>query len=80
MACGTPVLTYKKQGPLETVVNSERGWLVNDDEELVVAAVNVWKHGYDYATREKCRKNAVAFDINEVFQVWVRLFKNFIEK
>jgi len=80
MACGTPVLTYKKQGPLETVVNSERGWLVNNDEELVVTAVDVWKHGYDYATRQKCRKNAVAFDINEVFQVWARLFRNFIEK
>jgi len=27
MACGTPVLTYNKQGPSETVINGVTGWL-----------------------------------------------------
>lgn len=46
MACGTPVLTYGKEGPAETVVNGETGWLVHSREEFVKKASALW-HGFD---------------------------------
>ena len=55
MACGTPVLTYNKQGPSETVINEETGWLANDAEEFVEIGIKLWK-GFD---REKFSKNSI---------------------
>ncbi len=46
MACGTPVLTYGKEGPAETVVNGETGWLVHSRDEFVRMASSLW-HGFD---------------------------------
>lgn len=46
MACGTPVLTYGKQGPAETVINGETGWLVHSREEFVRMAAALWR-GFD---------------------------------
>ncbi len=46
MACGTPVLTYGKEGPAETVVNDETGWLVHSRDEFVRKASSLW-HGFD---------------------------------
>lgn len=46
MACGTPVLTYGKEGPAETVVNGETGWLVHSRDEFVRKASTLW-HGFD---------------------------------
>lgn len=46
MACGTPVLTYGKEGPGETVINEESGWLVKDQQAFVEAATNLWV-GFD---------------------------------
>lgn len=43
MACGTPVLTYDKQGPSEVVVDGETGWLAKDANELVDIGNNIWK-------------------------------------
>ncbi len=42
ISCGTPILTYGKQGPLETVRDGITGWLVNDSEELIGLAVKLW--------------------------------------
>jgi glycosyltransferase involved in cell wall biosynthesis len=46
MACGTPVLTYGKEGPAETVVNGETGWLVHSRDEFVRMASTLW-NGFD---------------------------------
>jgi len=70
MACGTPVLTYKKQGPFETVANRKTGWLSNDDQGLVNLAVLIWKNGYDAKVRSECRKRALAYDTKKIAEVW----------
>lgn len=46
MACGTPVLTYGKEGPAETVLHDETGWLVHNRDEFVRKASTLW-HGFD---------------------------------
>lgn len=43
MACGTPVLTYDKQGPSETVLDGITGWLVRSQEDFVSKALELWK-------------------------------------
>lgn len=73
MACGTPVLTYNKQGPSETVINGKTGWLVSTDLELSTLAVNIWKNGYDADMRSSCRERALAFDVKKIYENWVRV-------
>ncbi len=47
MKCGTPVLTYNKQGPSETVIDEITGWLVNDRSEFVRKAKELWNGSID---------------------------------
>lgn len=55
MACGTPVLTYNKQGPSEIVVDGKTGWLAENPNELIAIGNDLWK-GFD---REWFSANAV---------------------
>jgi glycosyltransferase involved in cell wall biosynthesis len=73
MACGTPVLTYDKQGPSETVINGKTGWLANTDMELFNLAVNIWKKGYDTHMRSNCRGKASMFDVKEISKEWIKV-------
>ncbi|HSQ53573.1 MAG TPA: glycosyltransferase, partial [Acidobacteriota bacterium] len=66
MACGTPVLTYNKQGPTESVVNGSTGWLVNDDEDLLDIALKIWKHGYPQKIRQNCIARSELFDSKKI--------------
>jgi glycosyltransferase involved in cell wall biosynthesis len=75
MACGTPVLTFNRHGPAETVTDSQTGWLVETDEELVKMAKNIWKDGVAKSTRVTCRKNALAYDVKTVCRKWIDLLK-----
>ena len=42
ISCGTPVLTYSKQGPSETVIEGISGWLVGNRKDLVSKALEIW--------------------------------------
>ena len=61
MSCGTPVLTYRKQGPSETVVDGVTGWLMSTREDLVHKAIELWKEGYTGISRESCVDRASIF-------------------
>lgn len=54
MSCGTPVLSFGRQGPAETVLNDRTGWLVEDDHEMVKMAKKLWKLKYDPNMRTLC--------------------------
>jgi glycosyltransferase involved in cell wall biosynthesis len=73
MACGTPVLTYRKQGPSETVIDGKTGWLAGTDTELVKMAVDTWKSDYDSRMRRNCRERALAFDIKRIYRQWTEI-------
>ena len=64
MACGTPVLTYNKQGPSETVVNGKTGWLANSADEFVKIATDVWKSRETKIDPEMCTKRAGTFSVD----------------
>jgi glycosyltransferase involved in cell wall biosynthesis len=75
MACGTPVLTFNRQGPSETVLNGKTGWLVDFNHELLARAVEHWDKGYDSRFRTTCRERALIFDTKRILKEWNRIFK-----
>ena len=75
MACGTPVLTYNRQGPSETVVNGVTGWLVNTPEEIASLAVRLWRNGYSSTFRKEARKRALLFDVKRITEKWLQVIE-----
>jgi len=75
MACCTPVLTYNRQGPSETVVNGVTGWLANSDKELIELAIRIWKNGYPSWMRARCRERALEFDVKVIANKWLNILK-----
>ncbi|MDJ1169010.1 glycosyltransferase family 4 protein [Roseofilum sp. BLCC_M154] len=55
LACGVPVISYRRGGPSEIVVDGQTGWLVEPDnlDELVRAIKNINK-----IDRHQCRQRA----------------------
>jgi glycosyltransferase involved in cell wall biosynthesis len=71
MACSTPVLTFNRQGPKESVVHNETGWLENTDREIVNRAVALWKNGYPITMRKSCIQRSQLFDVNTISNQWL---------
>jgi len=61
MACGTPVLTYDRQGPATTVVNNSTGWLVHTPDEMVKKATHLWQRGATGISPRDCVLRAQNF-------------------
>jgi glycosyltransferase involved in cell wall biosynthesis len=79
MACGTPVLTYNRQGPSESVINGLTGWTTVNDQHLTEAAISIWKNGYATSFRTNCRNRALDFDIKTIANEWRKLIQPFAE-
>lgn len=75
MSCGTPVLTYNRQGPSETVVNGVTGWLVNTHEEITRLAVRLWRDGYPSTMRVKARRRALLFNVKGIAERWLQVIE-----
>lgn len=73
LACGTPVLTFNKQGPKETVSDGVTGWLADDDSSLLKLASSIWKNAYPKEVRKDCREAATRFDTSVIVASWSRL-------
>ena len=78
MACGTPVLTYDRQGPGETVINNETGWLVSNPNGFVNLVIRLWMHGYDNHMRAKARERAMYFSIPRIINEWLSAIRVFL--
>jgi len=79
MACGTPVITYNKQGPGESIIHNKTGWLVNNDAELEEQILKIWKKGYSPKIRNNCLERALDFDQKIIGEKWVKVL-NLLEK
>ncbi len=75
MACGTPVLTFNKQGPQESLINDQTGWLVESDEEMANMATRIWKDGYPQSIRIDCRRRSIEFDAKKLSKKWLELIQ-----
>lgn len=79
MACGTPVLTYRRQGPGEYIVNGDVGWLVNSDEQIVKKALELWSGGYPARIRRNCLEVSKKFDKNKYVNDMLKLIMAFLK-
>ncbi|MCI4348591.1 MAG: glycosyltransferase, partial [Thermoplasmata archaeon] len=70
MACGTPVLTYAKQGPGETVLDGVTGWLVHNADEFHVVARNIFKGAYPRSWSGAAIERSREFRLDRVAQRW----------
>lgn len=77
MACRTPVLTYNRQGPAESVIDGKTGWFVESDQQLVDVAIKLWRENYPCSIRENCRKRASDFDARVISKEWLKLIEEF---
>jgi len=73
MACGTPVLTYNKQGPKESVIDGYSGWLVKRDHEIISKALDIWNNGYHFSMRVNSVKTAQKFDKKLYIRKWMEI-------
>ena len=55
LACGVPVITYRRGGPAEIVRDGETGWVVEPDD---VAALATAVERLDQIARSRCRQHA----------------------
>lgn len=64
MACGTPVLTYNKQGPSETVVHKKTGWLADSADEFIKMATDMWQKKETEIRPDQCVQRVKDFSID----------------
>jgi hypothetical protein len=75
MACGTPILTYGEQGPGESVLDGQTGWLVDSPQEFVSRAKSLWEDGEpSSAMVAACLQRATRYHIDSVRVGWSSLF------
>lgn len=58
IACGTPVLTYRKQGPSETVKEDVSGWFADNQSEIVSKALALYEKGSKMEVPEEIMQEA----------------------
>ncbi len=64
MGCGTPVLTYSRQGPATTVVDGKTGWLVKDAAEMLSKATELWNRKSTGISPNDCMRRADDFSVD----------------
>jgi len=79
IACGTPVITYNKQGPSEVITHDKTGWLARDTKELVKIALDIWRNGYPKKIRTNARKESLRFDISNIYPKWKKILNVILE-
>ncbi len=75
MACGTPVVTYNRQGPSEVIVNGITGWLVDTNEEALRLVKKLWKTDYSPTMRIEARRRALLFDMKNITESWLQVIE-----
>jgi glycosyltransferase involved in cell wall biosynthesis len=74
MACGTPVVTYSRQGPAETVVQNSTGWLEDDRRSFFQRGLSVWESGtVPEEMRDACRRRALEYSEEVIAEKWLHL-------
>lgn len=71
MACGTPVIAYRKGSVPEVVIDGQTGFIVENEEEMVEAIKNV-----DKIKRKECRRLVEKkFTINQMVDKYEEIYK-----
>lgn len=76
LSCGTPVLTFNKEGPAETVAQDRTGWLCPDIATMRKLALEKWREGaVPSDMRKECIKTSAPLRVDQIGGQWVSLIK-----
>lgn len=73
---GTPVLSYNKQGPAETILNLKTGWLVNNKEEFLEKSLELWNAKETGILTEDCMLRVEDFSYQKTIKVIKSILEN----
>lgn len=73
MQHGTPVLSYRKQGPSETIVDGKTGWLVETKDDFIAKAIDIWKKGNAEIKPEDCTERVRHFSLDNTSKALLNL-------
>ena len=77
LACGTPVITFNTGGSSE-IINETCGLVCEEnDYKSIIACIN--KLNMEYPKQNECIKRAMEFDYRNVYQKYVKLYKEIID-
>ncbi|HZY70397.1 MAG TPA: glycosyltransferase family 4 protein [Thermoplasmata archaeon] len=79
MACGTPVLTYRKQGPGESVVDGETGWLVDGPGEFQLVASRIFANTYPESWSQASVERSRQYHPESVTERWARVLGQLVD-
>ena len=72
MACGTPVIAFKRGSVPEVIDQNKSGFIVEDEEAMIECLKNI-----PSIDRKDCREIAQQrFDVTVIAQQYLDLFKN----
>ena len=75
MACGTPVIAFKRGSVCEVVKNGKTGFIVESEEEMIEAVKNI-----DKIDRAECRKHVVKyFTIEKMVDGYEKIYEKIIK-
>lgn len=76
MACGSPVVAFKRGSSREIVKNGKTGYVVEDVDEMVLAVSNI-----DKINREDCRRHALEnFNVNKMADGYEKIYKKILSE
>lgn len=78
MACGTPVLTYRKQGPGESVVDGQTGWLVDGPGEFQSVASRIFADTYPASWSKASVERSRQYHPESVTERWARVLTQLV--
>lgn len=73
---GTPVLSYNKQGPSETIIDGVTGWLVGNKEEFTKKAIELWNSKELGISHEKCVYRAMSYSLESTKEKLLSVLNN----
>ena len=73
---GTPVLSYDKQGPSETLLDGKTGWLMKTKEEFVQKAFEIWSSRNTEMSASDCMERAESFSLKRTGDRLIAILNN----
>lgn len=75
MACGCPVVAFRKGSIPEIIINGKTGFVVEDVEEMIKAVVNI-----NVIDRKECRKHALEnFNSQKMADGYEKIYKKILD-
>lgn len=77
---GTPVLSYDKQGPSETIIEGKTGWLMRTREDFIKKAFEIWSTKNTGIREADCIERAESFSLKSASERLISILNDNVEQ